>query len=214
MTYVRLIDGSLPNVTARAHPFSLQATYDSIDFNLDDYKEDAGVSKVGKGELLHNNKADILMARWRYPTLSLHGIEGAFADPGAKTVIPRKVIGKFSLRLVPDQSPAQIARVVEGHLNKEFDKLNSPNHMWVRPHHGAKVSNASFQAFKLCLHTAGRLLTRHFYVPKQRLGFLAPITRTTMPPQKQWSKYLARNRTLQERVVPSLSLLGSKMLLK
>ena len=27
----------------------------------------------------------------RYPSLSLHGIQGAFSDAGAKTVIPRKV---------------------------------------------------------------------------------------------------------------------------
>ncbi len=31
------------------------------------------------------------MHRWRYPSLSLHGIEGAFSEAGAKTVIPRKV---------------------------------------------------------------------------------------------------------------------------
>ena len=31
-----------------------------------------------------------LMARWRNPSLSLHGIEGAFSEPGFKTVIPRK----------------------------------------------------------------------------------------------------------------------------
>lgn len=34
------------------------------------------------------------MARSRYPTLSLHGIEGAFAGAGAKTVIPRTVVGE------------------------------------------------------------------------------------------------------------------------
>jgi hypothetical protein len=36
----------------------------------------------------------------RLPSLSLHGIEGAFAGPGAKTVIPAKVGGKFSIRWV------------------------------------------------------------------------------------------------------------------
>jgi hypothetical protein len=36
----------------------------------------------------------------RLPSLSLHGIEGAFAGPGAKTVIPAKVGGKFSIRCV------------------------------------------------------------------------------------------------------------------
>lgn len=40
------------------------------------------------------------MGRMRLPSLSLHGIEGAFAGPGAKTVIPAKVGGKFSIRCV------------------------------------------------------------------------------------------------------------------
>lgn len=55
----------------------------------------------------------ILMHRWRYPSLSLHGIEGAFSDGGAKTVIPRKVIGKFSIRLVPDMDPKVVEKQVE-----------------------------------------------------------------------------------------------------
>ena len=52
------------------------------------------------------------MHRWRYPSLSLHGIEGAFAETGAKTVIPRKVIGKFSIRLVPDMDPKDVEKQV------------------------------------------------------------------------------------------------------
>lgn len=40
------------------------------------------------------------MGRMRYPSLSLHGIEGAFYGAGAKTVIPAKVSGKFSIRYV------------------------------------------------------------------------------------------------------------------
>lgn len=41
------------------------------------------------------------MGKMRHPSLSLHGIEGAFSGPGAKTVIPAKVSGKFSIRSVP-----------------------------------------------------------------------------------------------------------------
>jgi len=48
------------------------------------------VGVVGVSDkLLKDSKEEILMARWREPTLSLHGIEGAFYEPGAKTVIPR-----------------------------------------------------------------------------------------------------------------------------
>jgi len=41
--------------------------------------------------LRFDTKEGVLSHRWRYPTLSIHGIEGAFAGPGSKTVIPHKV---------------------------------------------------------------------------------------------------------------------------
>ena len=106
--------------------------YDTIDFDPENYKSEVGVVGIGEGRLRSDDKRELLMARWRWPTLSLHGIEGAFSDPGAKTVIPRKVMGKFSLRLVPDQDPKQIAECVTAHLEAEFKKLGSPNKMWVK----------------------------------------------------------------------------------
>ena len=69
-----------------------------VDFDVEAFKEDAGV--VGNA-LLHSTKEDVLMSRWRHPSLSVHGIEGAFDGQGSKTVIPRKVVGKFSIRIVP-----------------------------------------------------------------------------------------------------------------
>lgn len=57
---------------------------------------------------------DVLMHRWRYPSLSLHGIEGAFSGSGAKTVIPRKVVGKFSIRLVPNMTPEVVSEQARG----------------------------------------------------------------------------------------------------
>ena len=47
------------------------ASYKPIDFDLDEYRKDVGVEK-----LLHEDKAQLLMHRWRFPSLSLHGIEG------------------------------------------------------------------------------------------------------------------------------------------
>jgi acetylornithine deacetylase/succinyl-diaminopimelate desuccinylase-like protein len=67
------------------------------------------------------------MHRWRFPSLSIHGVQGAFDGQGAKTVIPRKVIGKFSIRIVPDQDPAEIERLVVAHVEKKFKERNSPN---------------------------------------------------------------------------------------
>ena len=114
------------------------ALYDGIDFDCESYKQENKVASVSN-KLLKDNKKDLLMARWRFPTLSLHGIEGGFSGPGAKTVIPAKVIGKFSLRLVPDQDPKRIERQVVEHLNKVFAGLGSPNRMECAMIHGAKA---------------------------------------------------------------------------
>jgi Cys-Gly metallodipeptidase DUG1 len=94
----------------------------------------------------------------REPSLSLHGIEGAFYGVGAKTVIPAKVSGKFSIRycvsllishsrqwmnchtcrLVPPQTPDNINPLVFKYLEAEFAKLNSKNKLTVEELHGGK----------------------------------------------------------------------------
>lgn len=57
------------------------------------------------------------------------GIEGAFSASGAKTVIPRKVIGKFSIRLVPDMHPDEVEKQVKSYIEKLFKQRGSPNKM-------------------------------------------------------------------------------------
>jgi acetylornithine deacetylase/succinyl-diaminopimelate desuccinylase-like protein len=80
---------------------------------------------------------------WTRPTLELNGIWGGYSGEGAKTVIPSKASAKFSTRLVPDQDPVKIAKLVEKHVRKllpdsvrcKFDVL-STGKPWI----------ASFQA--------------------------------------------------------------------
>jgi acetylornithine deacetylase/succinyl-diaminopimelate desuccinylase-like protein len=50
------------------------------------------------------------------PTLEIHGIAGGFTGEGSKTVIPNKAVAKVSMRLVPDQSPDEIAALFEEYL--------------------------------------------------------------------------------------------------
>lgn len=57
----------------------------------------------------------------------ISGIEGAFSGAGAKTVIPRKVIGKFSIRLVPDMQPQEVEKLVKAHVEKVHKERGSPN---------------------------------------------------------------------------------------
>uniref|UniRef100_UPI00398F5B77 cytosolic non-specific dipeptidase n=1 Tax=Pristiophorus japonicus TaxID=55135 RepID=UPI00398F5B77 len=113
--------------------------YDKIEFDIEEYCKD-----VGACQLLHSTKEQILMHRWRYPSLSLHGIEGAFAGSGAKTVIPRKVIGKFSIRLVPDMDPEVVQKQVVDYIKKVFAEHGSPNKLNVYMDHGAKAWLSDF----------------------------------------------------------------------
>jgi len=107
--------------------------YEKIDFCTKSYLNESGCF-----DLIHENKIDTLMNRWRNPSLSIHGIQGAFDGSGAKTVIPRKVIGKFSIRIVPDQNPNEIEKAVVEHLQKKFEERKSPNKLKVFMYHGAK----------------------------------------------------------------------------
>uniref|UniRef100_A0A8B9GT09 Cytosolic non-specific dipeptidase n=1 Tax=Astyanax mexicanus TaxID=7994 RepID=A0A8B9GT09_ASTMX len=113
--------------------------YEKIDFDLVEYIRLN--SSVLRKLLLYEQ---ILMHRWRYPSLSLHGIEGAFSGGGAKTVIPRKVNGKFSIRLVPDMDPKVVEKQVVSYLEKKFAELESPNKLNVFMGHGAKAWVSDF----------------------------------------------------------------------
>ncbi|CCM01339.1 uncharacterized protein FIBRA_03389 [Fibroporia radiculosa] len=98
--------------------------YEKLDWTLDDLKEITGTDVA-----LYDDKASELMGRMRFPSLSLHGINGAYSDSGFKTVIPHSVTGKFSVRIVPPQDPKQIAKLVEDYVKQEWALLQSKGSM-------------------------------------------------------------------------------------
>lgn len=123
-----------------------QELYKTIDFSVEELNAASGSETA-----LYTKKEDILKHRWRYPSLSIHGVEGAFYSQGAKTVIPAKVIGKFSIRTVPDIDSEKLTQIVVDHCHAAFKKLNSPNRCKAELIHDGNywVSdpfNAQFQA--------------------------------------------------------------------
>jgi acetylornithine deacetylase/succinyl-diaminopimelate desuccinylase-like protein len=59
---------------------------------------------------------------WIRPTLELNGLWGGYMGEGAKTVIPARACAKFSTRLVPNQDPRKIAKLVEKHIRALLPK--------------------------------------------------------------------------------------------
>jgi acetylornithine deacetylase/succinyl-diaminopimelate desuccinylase-like protein len=67
------------------------------------------------------------------PTFEVHGIISGFTGEGAKTVIPATALAKVSLRLVPDQRPAEVFKL----LRRRVQELCPPGvTMTVRMVHG------------------------------------------------------------------------------
>jgi acetylornithine deacetylase/succinyl-diaminopimelate desuccinylase-like protein len=50
------------------------------------------------------------------PALTLNGLAGGYVGPGSKSVIPSRAVARFSLRLVPDQEPAEIVQLLQRHI--------------------------------------------------------------------------------------------------
>nr|XP_036589876.1 peptidase family M20/M25/M40 [Colletotrichum truncatum]KAF6801881.1 peptidase family M20/M25/M40 [Colletotrichum truncatum] len=87
------------------------------------------------GRSLHESQADALIARWKKPSLSLHRIENAVPGAGAVTSIPAKLVGKFSIRTVPNMKAAEINKLVHKHIEDRFKSLGSKNDLEINCAH-------------------------------------------------------------------------------
>lgn len=95
-------------------------------FDLETFRENLGVP-----QLTEKDKVEALKRIWQCPSLSIHGIQGAYSGPGGKAVIPGHVIGKFSVRTVPYQRSEKVRECITRHLESEFAKRKSPNRLKV-----------------------------------------------------------------------------------
>jgi acetylornithine deacetylase/succinyl-diaminopimelate desuccinylase-like protein len=59
-----------------------------------------------------------LERRWARPTFEINGITGGYQGPGTKTIVPAWAEAKITCRLVPDQNPEKIERLVSQYLKR------------------------------------------------------------------------------------------------
>jgi len=99
-------------------------------FNLDEYKAALQLGDVhGEAGYTTNERNSIR------PTLDVNGIWGGYTGEGAKTVIASKAYAKISMRLVPNQSSAEISEKFQKHF---ASMAPASVKVTVRPHHGGE----------------------------------------------------------------------------
>ncbi|KAL3200873.1 hypothetical protein MRX96_013133 [Rhipicephalus microplus] len=96
--------------------------YEHVDFDTIEYQSMHDIRRI-----TIDDRLQLLMRKWRYPSLTIHGIEGAHSSHGEKTVIPGRVVGKFSACTVPNQTCQKVCDCITSHLERQFAKRNSPN---------------------------------------------------------------------------------------
>ncbi len=105
------------------------------------WKEKEFRKTVGASALCGEKGFTIVEQLWARPTMEVNGMWGGYTGEGAKTVIPSKAYAKLSTRLVPNQDPAKIAKLVERHIRKLLPKsvkcdfrVLSTGKPWVAPY--------------------------------------------------------------------------------
>jgi len=74
--------------------------------------------EIGAPALFGEKGFTTLERLWARPTLEINGLYSGFIGEGAKTVLPGRAMAKVSMRLVPNQDPAKIARLFTRHVKR------------------------------------------------------------------------------------------------
>src|SRR5437868_1334843 len=109
------IPGFYDNV--REWPAKIREQMRSLPFDDKTLMKETGVDALG-GEKGYTT----LEKLWTRPTCEVNGLLSGYTGEGAKTVLPAKAMAKVSCRLVPDQNPADIEKLMKAHVAKVAPK--------------------------------------------------------------------------------------------
>ena len=70
-------------------------------------------------KLRFDDPARVLRAIMAEPTFEVHGITGGYQGPGVKTIVPYRAQAKISTRLVPDQEPKKIFKLIRDFVREK-----------------------------------------------------------------------------------------------
>ena len=75
---------------------------------------------------------EVMKRIWAMPTCEIHGMVGGYTGPGIKTVIPPRAEVKISFRLVPNQDPKKLQKLIRAFIKERNPdvKLEVENSMY------------------------------------------------------------------------------------
>jgi len=82
------------------------------------FDEAAYLAQVGAPAAFGEPGYTTLERQWTRPTLEVNGMWGGYQGPGGKTIVPSEAHAKITCRIVPDQDPDEVVRLVARHLER------------------------------------------------------------------------------------------------
>ncbi len=116
---------------ARTGKVKIKGFYDDVEpptkRELEDFRNSGFTIKGFKKDHLFksirsDDPIDVMKRIWAMPTFEVHGLVGGYTGPGIKTVIPPRAEVKLSCRLVRNQDPRKILKLI-----REFVKQRNPD---------------------------------------------------------------------------------------
>lgn len=126
---------------ARTGKVKIKGFYDDVEpptkRELEDFRNSGFTIKGFKKDHLFksirsDDPIDVMKRIWAMPTLEVHGLVGGYTGPGIKTVIPPRAEVKISCRLVPNQDPRKILKLIRDFVKQRNPdvKLETEGQMW------------------------------------------------------------------------------------
>ncbi|HUO85530.1 MAG TPA: M20/M25/M40 family metallo-hydrolase, partial [Thermoanaerobaculia bacterium] len=79
---------------------------------------------------------EVMKRIWAMPTFEVHGVTGGYSGPGIKTIIPPRASVKVSCRLVPDQRPERIVKLVRDFVKAKYPDVRIEIENRMMPYRG------------------------------------------------------------------------------
>ncbi|MCI0486330.1 MAG: M20/M25/M40 family metallo-hydrolase [Blastocatellia bacterium] len=115
-------------------------------FTTKKFKSDHELKK-----LRFDDASRVVKAIMAEPTFEVHGITGGYQGPGVKTIVPYRAQAKISCRLVPDQEPKKVFKLIQDFVRQRNPDIKTEYISALEPYIGeftGRFADAASDAMK------------------------------------------------------------------